>query len=146
MAQLDGNKTTIKSTGTQPHELIKPYLSEGTWNDTTEASEPASLDLTIEGQWKNLINKLAESGHFRRCQAVCDVSGSMSGVPMEVAVALGLVVAELTEEPFKNKLITFSEDPKFHTIKGTSLFDKVKDVKNMEWGGSTDLLKVFEVS
>ncbi|XVF66204.1 hypothetical protein PTKIN_Ptkin10aG0016800 [Pterospermum kingtungense] len=35
-------------------------------------------------------------------------SGSMSGIPMEVSVALGVLVSELSEEPWKGKLITCS--------------------------------------
>jgi Domain of unknown function (DUF2828) len=99
----------------------------------------------FSGQWNDLISKLAEGGYFKCVQAVCDVSGSMAGTPMEVAIALGLVVAELTEEPFKNKLITFDADPILHTIEGKNLRDRVLDVSRMAWGGNTDLLKVFEL-
>lgn len=143
--QLKEHRTTIKSTGSQPHEIIKPYIRG--WINVKRGFARGNTcdDLMIDGQWRDLIENLAKSGKFRRCQAVCDVSGSMDGTPMEVAIALGLVVAELTEEPFKNKLITFSEQPEFHTIKGTSLREKVQDVKTMKWGASTDLLKVFEV-
>ena len=92
-----------------------------------------------------MIAKLAETGNFKHVQAVCDVSGSMGGEPMEVAIALGLVVAALTEEPFKGKLITFHEQPSIHTISGTTLRDRVRDVQGMSWGGSTDLLAVFKL-
>lgn len=92
-----------------------------------------------------MIAKLAETGNFKRVTAVCDVSGSMSGTPMEVAIALGLVVAELTEPPFRNKLITFSETPKLHTIRGHTLAERVADVSHMEWGMNTNLLAVFEL-
>ncbi|XP_055337383.1 uncharacterized protein LOC129587599 [Paramacrobiotus metropolitanus] len=131
---LQSGKETIKSTGTQPHELVKPFMDSH-----------GEKDLTLEGQWKDLIAKLAEAGNFRHCQAVVDVSGSMSGTPMQVAIALGLVVTELTEEPFKNKLITFHEKPTFHAVKGDTLGERVRDVMRMEWGGNTDLFAVFEI-
>jgi hypothetical protein len=37
---------------------------------------------------------------LRNCLAVCDVSGSMFGTPTEVCVALGVLVSELSEEPW----------------------------------------------
>lgn len=135
LEDLSAGKETIKSTGTQPHELIEPYMS----------TDDGEIDATIEGQWKALVDELARSGNFKNCQAVCDVSRSMSGVPMQVAVALGLIVAELTQEPFRNQLITFHESPKLHTIQGNTLRDRVKDVMEMEWGGNTNLLEVFDL-
>ncbi|GAU91094.1 hypothetical protein RvY_03415 [Ramazzottius varieornatus] len=134
LADLSVGKETIKSRGTQPHELVVPYMAS-----------QAEVDATIEGQWKALVGELAKSGNFKKCQAVCDVSGSMEGVPMQVAVALGLLVSELTEEPFRGQLITFHQNPKLHKIKGHNLKERVEDVISMEWGGNTDLLKVFDL-
>lgn len=77
------------------------------------------------------MGELAASGNFTRCQAVCDVSGSMAGVPMQVAIALGLLVAQLTEEPFRGQLITFHQSPQLHKIKGHNLKEQVQDVMSM---------------
>ncbi|OQV15405.1 hypothetical protein BV898_10415 [Hypsibius exemplaris] len=148
LALLTKGEETIKSTGTQPHELIKGYLGgmDYEYDEEGNATEkPKELDLTIEGQWKDMISKLASTGNFKHVQAVCDVSGSMAGTPMEVAIALGLVVAELTAEPFHNKLITFSGNPELHTVAGSNLRDRVADLEKMEWGSNTDLIKVFEL-
>jgi len=76
---------------------------------------------------------------------VCDVSGSMSGVPMEVSVALGLVVSELTEMPFKNRVITFSAQPTWHTIQGTTLHERVGSLSRAHWEMSTNFIGVFEM-
>ena len=103
------------------------------------------MDRTIEAQWKDLVAKLAASGNFSRTQAVVDVSGSMQGTPMQVAIALGLIIAELTSEPFKNQLITFHEQPKLHRVTGSSLKERVFNVSQMPWGGSTDFLAVFKL-
>ncbi|CAN8247804.1 unnamed protein product [Cochlearia groenlandica] len=40
----------------------------------------------------------------------------MTGTPMEVCVALGLLVSELNEEPWKGKVITFSKNPQLHIL------------------------------
>jgi len=59
-------------------------------------------------------------------------------------VALGLLVSELSEEPWKGKVITFSANPQLHLIKGDSLLAKIEFIKNMEWGYNTDFQKVFD--
>ena len=97
------------------------------------------------GQWKDMIAKLAKSGRFKRVQAVCDVSGSMEGIPMEVAIALGLVIAELTQPPFRGKIITFHDQPALHTIRGHTLQQRTADMSRMAWGNSTNLLAVFKL-
>ncbi|GFQ03055.1 uncharacterized protein l728 [Phtheirospermum japonicum] len=77
-----------------------------------------------------------ESGH---------VSRSMSGIPMEVSVALGVLVSELSGEPWKGKLITFSANPQLQTVGGNSLKEKTEFVRRMEWGMNTDFQKVFDL-
>ncbi|XLR57060.1 hypothetical protein HN51_011363 [Arachis hypogaea] len=68
----------------------------------------------------------------------------MDGVPMEFSVALGLLVSELNEEPWKGKVITFSEEPKLHLIEGKDLRSKAEFIREMEWGGNTDFQAVFD--
>ncbi|KAK1322360.1 hypothetical protein QJS10_CPA03g01488 [Acorus calamus] len=59
-------------------------------------------------------------------------------------VALGMLVAELSEEPWKGKVITFSATPQLHVIKGKTLAEKMSFVKGMEWGMNTDFQAVFD--
>ncbi|CAN1294562.1 Uncharacterized protein L728 [Linum perenne] len=87
---------------------------------------------------------MSKKGKLSNCIAVCDVSGSMSGIPMEVCVALGLLVSELSEEPWKGKVITFSENPEMHLVEGSSLKEKTEFIRRMNWGGSTNFYKVFD--
>src|ERR1044072_5239671 len=60
-------------------------------------------------------------------------------------LALGMLVSELSEEPWKGKVITFSANPQLHLIKGDDLRSKSEFVRNMEWGGNTDFQKVFDL-
>ncbi|KAI3924809.1 hypothetical protein MKW98_031060 [Papaver atlanticum] len=43
-------------------------------------------------------------GKLNNCLAICDLSGSKSGTPVEVSVALGLLISESSEDPWKGKL------------------------------------------
>ncbi|XP_022760399.1 uncharacterized protein LOC111306768 isoform X2 [Durio zibethinus] len=124
-------KAKIAAGALLPHEII------GSLNDK-DGGEVAEL------QWSRMVGDLAKKGKLTNCIAVCDVSGSMSGIPMEVSVALGLLVSELSEEPWKGKVITFSENPELHLIEGDTLKAKTQFVRNMEWGGNTDFQKVFD--
>ncbi|CAL5413549.1 unnamed protein product [Camellia sinensis] len=64
--------------------------------------------------------------------------------PMEVCVALGLLISELSEEPWKGNVITFSVNPQLHKVEGNSLLEKTKFVREIEWGGNTDFQRVFD--
>lgn len=97
-----------------------------------------------ELQWNRMVQDLLEKGKLKNCIAVCDVSGSMSGTPMDVCVALGMLISELSEEPWKGRVITFSDNPQLHKIQGESLAEKMSFVKRMEWGMSTNFQKVFD--
>lgn len=101
-------------------------------------------DEVAELQWKRMVEDLSRMGHLRNCIAVCDVSGSMGGTPMEVSVALGLLISELSEEPWKGRVITFSEDPEMHRIGGDSLKEKTQFIRMMDWGMNTNFQKVFD--
>ncbi|KAK7307046.1 hypothetical protein VNO77_39760 [Canavalia gladiata] len=131
LEDVKSGKSTIAAGALLPHEIVNS-LNDGDGGDVAEL------------QWKRMVEDMLKKGKMRNCLAVCDVSGSMNGIPMEVSVALGLLVSELCEEPWKGKVITFSGSPQLHLIKGDDLKSKVEFVRNMEWGMNTDFQKVFD--
>ncbi|KAF7124973.1 hypothetical protein RHSIM_Rhsim12G0019800 [Rhododendron simsii] len=66
-----------------PHEIIES-LNE------TDGGEVANV------QWKRMVDDLSKKRKMKNCLAICYVSGSMSGVPMEVSVATGVLVSKLS--------------------------------------------------
>lgn len=58
---------------------------------------------------------------------------------------MGLVVSELSAEPFRGRLLTFDAEPTWHTVRGGSLRDRVMDVAGMPWGMNTNIEKVFDL-
>ena len=74
-----------------------------------------------------------------------DVSDSMYGRALDIAIALGLVTSQLTTPPFTNTCITFSIYPEFHQIQGQTLQEKIKSIMKMNWGTNTDLMAVFKL-
>jgi len=83
-----------------------------------------------------------------------DVSGSMSclaggnksksGVTcMEVAVSLGLYLADKNIGKFKDTFLTFSDKPELLHLKG-NINQKIDQMVQSTWGMSTNLHKAFE--
>ncbi|KAL8556660.1 hypothetical protein ACS0TY_004199 [Phlomoides rotata] len=85
-------------------------------------------------------------GRMENCMAICDVSANMEGIPMEASLALGILVSELSQGPWKGKLITFSDDLKLHLVGVESLREKMEFVRGIKRGNyNKDLQKVFDV-
>ncbi|XP_028771921.1 uncharacterized protein LOC114729127 [Neltuma alba] len=133
LEDVKSGKSTIAAGALLPHEIIRSL-------DYDEDNEQVA-----ELQWKRMVDDLLKKGKLRSSLAICDVSGSMTGIPMEVSVAMGLLVSETSEKPWKGKVITFSANPELHVIKGKDLKSKMEFVKGMEWGANTDFQKVFDV-
>ncbi|KAH6836629.1 plant/protein [Perilla frutescens var. hirtella] len=81
-----------------------------------------------------MVDDMAEKGKLKNCLMIRDDSRSMSGILMEVAVALGILLSELSEESWKGKIITFIEDPQLQIIEGEILKEKTEFVTKMDWG------------
>ncbi|KAF8701423.1 hypothetical protein HU200_033586 [Digitaria exilis] len=101
-------------------------------------------DDVSELQWRRMVEDLRKKGSLSNCIAVCDVSGSMSGTPMEVCVALGLLISELSEKPWAGRVITFSSTPQIHKIEGKTLGPKMSFIKRMDLNMNTNFQAVFD--
>lgn len=132
-------KSKINAKQLFPHQLVSQYMYIG----------KNTIDKIIELQWKVLVDKTRQLGIFDSSLVVCDVSGSMYNgenvKPVWVSVALGILISTVTRAPFTNNLITFETNPKFTVLQKKTLFDRVQEVLNMGWGGSTNIQEVFNV-
>lgn len=133
---LNDNSTLTKVNAKQlfPHELIK------------EIRVKNNADEVCEAQWK-ILEKECLKGNLIDSIAVIDTSSSMfiqDYLPFDVAIALGLIISSC-DGVFKNHVITFNTVPEFIEIKDGSLFNRWKQIYNIPWGGSTDILKTFEI-
>ena len=93
--------------------------------------------------WANL--KDYYNGREENGIAIVDVSGSMSGVPMEAAVSMGAYIAERGKGPFQNHFITFSGNPELVEFKGVDIFDKFHRARQADWGMNTNIEAVFNL-
>jgi Mg-chelatase subunit ChlD len=75
---------------------------------------------------------------------VVDVSGSMEGANvLEIAIALGVMTAQVST--VKNMFITFSETPELIKVEGDNIVEIFRNIKNSNWGYSTDIDKTYEL-
>ena len=93
--------------------------------------------------WANL--KDYYNGREENGLAIVDVSGSMSGVPMEAAVSMGAYIAERGHGPFANHFVTFSGNPQLVRFDGVDLYDKFNRAKSADWGMNTNIEAVFNM-
>lgn len=133
MEKVTKGEEKVNVTGIQPNDIVKHYMGGGEYN------------VLIEEQWKALLTKVQSKGTFNKVTAIVDVSGSMEGEPMQVAIALGIMVASSTSGRFANQVITFHETPTWYNVTGDNLQEKVRTLMNCPWGGSTNLRKVFDL-
>jgi len=116
------------------HDLVREYLTRH-----------LPLDKVIELQRDELLKPYlnGENSSLDGALAICDVSGSMEGTPMEVSIALGDLISQCSKGPFKNTVITFSGNPRLHRLPEGSLHDRVASLSRADWGNNTDLEKTM---
>ena len=122
---LDTCPEKVKATCVFPHECVKSAMF--------------THDDTVQAIWNGLNTTWGP--HLSKMKAIpmVDVSGSMNGIPMEVAIALGMLFAKNTHSDFRNHLMTFHSNPSWFNIDDDwSLHECVRRVMTMGWGMNTN--------
>jgi len=135
---LDG-KSKINSSVLFPNDILSPLVSGDRYRFGADSDEVSA----IQAQWNALPDYMEDCTD--RVLPLCDVSGSMHGLPMEVSVALGLYISERNKGIFKDAVMTFSADPEMHHITGRSIEERVNSLMRADWGMNTNLQKTFQV-
>jgi len=92
------------------------------------------IDL-LNSQWRD---NATQTGALENMIAMVDVSGSMEGDPMHVAIALGLRIA--AKSTLGKRVMTFSAKPTWVNLEPYADFvEQVAVVKRAEWGMNTNL-------
>jgi len=140
LEKLKTGATKINTTGQTPYDIVHANYMNFNYSGFQE-------DDVLEAQWNDMVAKSKAANQLTRTVSVVDVSGSMGGTPLEVAIALGLFTSLLPDEtdPFYRRLITFSEQPAFHSVVGDNLSSMLNSVHHMNWGMNTDFNAVFRL-
>lgn len=122
-------ETLIKANAIFPYDIYKSYNS---------GADKKSIDV----QWASLPNYMADTNE--RILPICDVSGSMTGLPMDISVSLGVYISERNKSIFKDAFVTFSERPTIQYLRGT-VTDRFAQLERAQWDMNTNLDAVFNL-
>jgi hypothetical protein len=136
VAKLVAKDPTVKVNASAifPHDVLKGIAHGYKTLDKTETDH-------VIAQWDALPNYVGDASIL----PIVDVSGSMTvSVPgstvrcIDVAVGLGLYLADKNKGVFKDTFLTFSSNPQLVTLKG-NIVQKVDQMSKSNWDMSTNL-------
>ena len=104
-----GEKKAHGANVVMPHELVVKALS----------CHASADELGInQGQWVSIREETLKLGGLGKCVPMCDFSGSMNGLPKLISLALGILISEINHSAFKDHILTFDAEPKWHSFAG----------------------------
>jgi hypothetical protein len=141
VAKLVAKDSTVKvnASAIYPHDVLKGIAHSYVKFDKTETDH-------VIAQWDALPNYVGDASIL----PLVDVSGSMTCAAggntsvrcLDVAVGLGLYLADKNKGVFKDTFLTFSSKPELVTLKG-NIVQKVEQMSKSNWEMSTDLHKAM---
>lgn len=141
----------VKGKQNYPHEITREIMH-------SRGQSRVELEI-FQAQWDDIRNnimqtiaeKKAASGvagsmDLGKLVPLVDVSGSMGGIPMEVAIALGILISEVNHPLFRDQFITFESSPRWVDLSDCrTISDKVHKTQGAPWGGTTNIEKAFDL-
>lgn len=115
--------------------------------DVIKSMNNGDVDVSI-AQWNALPNYMGDD----KILPMVDTSGSMcckvnetgSVSCMDVAVSLGLYIADKQKGPFKDSILTFSAKPELQVLRGT-IYDKYNQLRRANWDMNTNVMAAFDL-
>ena len=135
LAKVNKGEAKINSSTLFPYDILERYNWFG-WYGPNNIRE----DSVLEAQWKALPDYV---GTEANAMVIADTSGSMSGRPINSAVALAIYFAERNKGAFHNLWMSFSKDSRVQTLKGDTLAQKLSSIDTTHWDGNTNLERAF---
>jgi hypothetical protein len=134
-------KNKIHSGTLFPYEIFEKMELAENYHYSQNTFSFSAWDEVLEEQWKALPNYVGDKN--ANVLVVADTSGSMRGRPICSSIGLAVYFAERNHGEFHNKFITFSSIPKFVTICGATLKEKIMCIPAIV--ENTNLEAVFEL-
>ena len=134
------------------HELVAQALKEHpqereTVNQIINLQYQIVKDSILEIIEKRRLDNMDSSTESKNIICMSDTSGSMtSDESILVSLGLGILVSEITNEKYRNMVMTFETEPHFHLLEDTMSFtQKVQSLMKASWGGSTNILAAMKL-
>ena len=136
IASLNKGEKKINASTLFPYDLVHEYMIGRSYY------YGIATDPIIEAQWKALPNYVPENSNIL---VMADVSGSMSGRPVETSIGLGIYFAQRNGGDYHGLYMTFTDKPHFVDISmNTTLASCVEKVRRTDVGYSTNLDAAFQ--
>jgi hypothetical protein len=137
-ASLVKGETKVNASTLYPYDLVAQYTKRGGYWGRCNTS----ADDIVEAQWKALPNYVQGENNIL---VMADVSGSMSGRPMDTSVGLATYFAQHNKGDYHNLYLTFTDRPHFIELReGATLAECVSKVMATDVGYSTNLEAAFD--
>ena len=122
-----------------PHELLWKCMQHNAYPLHTTQDEH---DIN-QAQWDSIREETLKLGGLGKAVAMCDFSGSMSGLPKWISMSLGILISEVTHPAFRDHILSFDAEPKWHSFVGMkTLREKVASIRStIGQGLNTDFYK-----
>lgn len=121
-----------------PYEIVGKLMQGDYFSNYVNPQDEALYN----AMWKNLPDYIGDNAE--NCIAVVDTSGSMRGMPVKVAVSLGIYLAEKNKGAFKNHYISFSATPELVELIGDDLCTKIRNMPQIH-PNNTDINATFDL-
>jgi len=133
----NGTKKAHGANVVLPHELVLKAQDHSTSRDQ---------QVINQAQWDSIREETLKLGGLGKAIAMCDFSGSMFGIPLQISLALGTLISECTHPSFKDHILTFDSTPQWHSFVGKkTLKEKLDSLRNCGQGLSTDFHRACQM-
>ena len=134
-----------------PHEIVKKCMNGNISTMEKDLLNAMWIKMrdgvtdVISNYEKQITSNTSNNINLGKLIPLSDVSGSMHGTPMEVSIALGILISEVTDANYRDRILTFESNPNWVTLNSSSdIFTKVQTVMRAGWGGSTNFQAACE--
>ena len=100
-----------------------------------------------EAQWKGLPDYVGEGSFLPMIDvsaSMCVAAGNTKFTAMQVAMSLGIYLAERNKGVFKDQFLTFSERPSMQELCGDTLETRLRNLSRAHWGMNTDINRAMQ--
>jgi hypothetical protein len=123
--QLKGKRVGLNNFTEQAIKLIDDRCKDDNWHQQKDL---------LNHQW---LNNGTQNGKLGNFIAMVDVSGSMDGDPLHVAIALGIRIAEKSK--IGKRVLTFSSSPRWVNLeKYDDFYSMVAEINRSDFGLNTN--------
>ncbi len=132
----------------QDNQRFVDWKNDKTTKASVSATYPHEVlacddDVLAQKMWDNLPDLLVDSKET--ILPMIDTSGSMFGMPLTIALGLGVYLAQRNKSEFQDMFLSFSEQPELIKLQGNSIGEIMRNTQGAHWGMNTDFEAAYRL-